>query len=118
MEALWAYANDVWFTVRDIGEDSNKSRWPISPEWLQIQNSTLRGKAVPIERIRENEMSVSLQRLIPAMHGYLTSVGAKLGATNLATCLEAAGELLRVAEETGKISTLEKLALKKRKFAL
>jgi hypothetical protein len=118
LDELWAYANDLWFTVREVGDDLNKSRWPISNEWEQVQKASLRGSAVPIERIRETEQKLSLERLIPGFHGYLTSIGAKLGATNLTSCLELAGEVLRLAEERGKISTVEKLALKKRKFAL
>jgi hypothetical protein len=118
LNELWAYANDIWFTIREIGEDLNKSRWAISQEWKQIQKASLRGSAVPIERIRDTEKKLSLERLIPGLHGYVTSVGAKLGATNLKTCLEVVGEVLRLAEENGKISTTEKLILKKRKYAL
>jgi len=115
---LWALANDTWLTFRDSGEDSNKSRWPISSEWIQIQNATLRGIAVPIDRIRDIEKIMSLERLIPALHGYLTSMGVKRGATDLASCFEVAYQVLRRAEEMGLISTIEKLALKRRKFAL
>ena len=114
---MWAYATDDWLTFRDMGEDSNKSRWPISAEWSQIQNASLRGNAVPLERIRESEQVTSVEKLIPPFHGYLTSIGSRLGATDLNSCFEVAFDVVSKAEADGRISTLEKLAYKKRSFA-
>lgn len=113
---LWAYATDKWLTHRDIGEDSNKSRWPISSEWTQIQNVDLRGKSVAIERIRESEDDLALQRLIPGLHGYLTSVGARLGATDLSSALDVAFDVIDCEEKAGRRSTSEILEYKKNRF--
>lgn len=91
---LWAYATDKWLTFRDISEDSNKSRWPISREWEAIQGASLRGDSLGIERIRAGESVASIRRLTPGLRGYVTSVGARLGAEDLGSAMDAAYRVL------------------------
>ena len=110
---LWAYATDNWLTFRESSEDTNDSRWATAPEWRDIQNASLRGTAIAIERIRKREDEIAMSRLIPGLHGYLTSVGARLGATDLRSTLEAAFDLINKEEELGNRSTSEKLQYKK-----
>ncbi len=34
---LWAYATGEWLTYRSPTNDQTRSRWPLAPEWLQVQ---------------------------------------------------------------------------------
>ena len=38
---LWAYATGEWLTFRSPTADQTRSRWPLAPEWLQVQKATL-----------------------------------------------------------------------------
>jgi hypothetical protein len=46
MGALWAYATSEWLTYRCPTADSTRSRWPLAPEWRDVQRATLRGEAM------------------------------------------------------------------------
>ena len=43
---LWAYATGEWLTYRSPTADQTRSRWPLAPEWLQVQAATLGHRAV------------------------------------------------------------------------
>lgn len=77
---LWAHGTGEWLTFRSPSVDSNKSRWPIAPEWQAVQNATLKGDALGLPRVTTAERAASLERLMPALRGYLGSAGALLGA--------------------------------------
>ena len=111
--ALWAYATESWLTHHLPGVDSNKARWVLSPEWLAIQNVKLRGKCIPIQRIRDKEDALDIQRLIPGLFGYVTSVGAKMGAHDLRTALDVAFQVLSHDEREGRRSAIDTLEYKK-----
>jgi hypothetical protein len=112
---LWAYGTE-WLSFHDEDNDSNKSRWPLASEWKQIQNVSLRGSAVPIERIRKSEDELRIERLLPATFGYLTSLGACKGATDLKTTLQVAYDLISEQEKLGRRSTANSLIEKKSRY--
>jgi hypothetical protein len=113
---FWAYGTDEWLTFRDQSTDSNKSRWPIAQEWQQIQNASLRGSAVPIERIRKVEEELIIQRLIPGTFGYLTSLGACKGANDYKSMMKVAYDILEEEERAGRRSAKATLIEKKRRY--
>ena len=88
ISGLWAFATQQWLTHRDLTDDSNKSRWPISPEWTEIQSSSIAGSKIPLERIQASKDSVKLDALIPALRGYLTSTGSLMGAEDLKSTMQ------------------------------
>ena len=113
---LWAHFTENWLTLRVPTDDSNKSRWPISEPWEFIQNSSLRGSAIPIERIREAQSNASLESLLPPFRGYLTSLAVRLGATTLKEAFEATEKYVETHEVRGKPTIEEILFFKKKKF--
>ena len=114
--SLWAHFTEEWLTLRIPTSDSNKSRWPISEPWQFIQNSSLRGSAVPINRIREAQSGASLDALLSPFKGYLTSIGARLGATTLDEAFEVSKDFVRKNERRSKQSIEEILLYKRKKF--
>ena len=81
--ALWGYATEQWLTYRSPGSDSNRSRWPVAPEWEAIQHATLRGDAIGFERVAAAEQAANFAKLVPQVRGFLASAGALRGASSL-----------------------------------
>lgn len=78
-DRLWAYATQDWLTYREPSSHACPDRWPIAPEWLQIQKATLVGDALPMKRIRAGQTRGGLRRVIPALNGYMASFAALTG---------------------------------------
>jgi hypothetical protein len=76
---LWAYASREWLTYRSPTSDQTRSRWPLAPEWLQVQAATLGQRPVGVERLRLARRSASIEKLLPGLTGYLASLGALIG---------------------------------------
>ncbi len=77
---LWAYATTEWLTYGAPTTDQTRSRWPLAPEWRQVQRATLGHRAVGVERLRLTRRSASIEKLLPGLTGYLASLGAPIGA--------------------------------------
>ncbi|MCW2753746.1 MAG: hypothetical protein JWQ32_1157 [Marmoricola sp.] len=99
LPSLWGYLTDEWLTYRTPTADTTRSRWPVAPEWLQVQRATLRGDAVGLDRVYAGEHDGSMRRLLPALRGYLASAGAHLGASTLDETLHRVERLLTVDEQ-------------------
>lgn len=113
---LWAHFTEEWLTLRNPTSDSNKSRWPISEVWEFIQNSSLRGSAVPLERIRKAQSEASLEALLPPFKGYLTSIATRLGATTSEEAFAITKSFLEKNEYRSKNTIEEILSYKRKKF--
>jgi hypothetical protein len=87
--SLWAAATSDWITFRTPTDDQTKSRWPIAPEWKQIQAASLAQNAIGLERLRAGRQKGSLRTILPMLVGYLASGGAHLHCANLADTLSA-----------------------------
>ena len=62
---LWAYATGEWLTYRSPTTDQTRSRWPLAPEWLQVQAATLGHQAVGLERLRLARRATSIREAAP-----------------------------------------------------
>ena len=85
-QGLWEYRTR-WLTLRTRVRDSNRARWPVAPEWVQLAAAGIGGSAEPLirERVREAE----LQRLTQGLVGYASSVEAMGGARGVGGALTA-----------------------------
>lgn len=115
---LWAYSTENWLTLRDVSKDENKSRWPISPEWLSVQQASLRGEALGIDRVRNDESRVTTQRLTPGLRGYVAAIGARRGATDLNSAIQAAFSVLTHDERSTGVTMGTRISEKKLKYRL
>jgi len=72
-----SYLTNEWLTFRQPKEDdANRSRWPLAPEWRQIQQASLVSRRVGAERIARARRRASIARLLPGLTGYLASLAA------------------------------------------
>lgn len=71
VDRLWAYGTQDWLTYRVPSAHSSHDRWPIAPEWEQVQRATLAGNALPMERITQGRKAGELRRLMPGLNGYV-----------------------------------------------
>lgn len=110
---LWAYATDEWLTLRDPTADDTKSRWPIAPEWRSVQRASLRGCAVPAERIRAAKREGSLRLLMPQLNGSLASFAALTGVDSPEDAAELLPYHVRTYEQTSRRSFRDRVEEKR-----
>lgn len=87
---LWAYATREWLTYRTPTADTTRSRWPLAPEWHDVQRATLLQRRIGAERMAAARTASSLARLLPGLTGYLASLGAIIGTEGIADTVDAA----------------------------
>lgn len=113
---LWAYATQEWLTYRQPSRHECTFRWPIAPEWQQVQRATLGGSTVPIQRIKDGNIAGSLRRITPAMNGYLASFGALTGHDDIEAVCDAAKIHLRAYEQRSRRSFCDRVHERRRKL--
>jgi hypothetical protein len=77
---IWCYATGEWLTHRSPTLDRTRSRWPLSPEWCEVQQASLSHRAVGLKRLHETRRQASIAKLLPGLTGYLASLAALTGA--------------------------------------
>ncbi|MFZ3138681.1 MAG: hypothetical protein WA126_14970 [Thermodesulfovibrionales bacterium] len=69
------YITQDWFTLRKSSGDKNRSRWPVTPFWSEVQASINNfGQIYGLARGRIKEVKENV--LIPQAAGLITSIGA------------------------------------------
>ena len=86
---LWRYATGEWLTYRSPTADSNRTRWPLAPEWRVVQEAALAGAEGDLERLRARGRAGSLRRLTPGLIGYLVGFAALVGTVDIDDTLAA-----------------------------
>lgn len=74
---IFRYITQDWFTLREPTEDKNKSRWPVTAFWSEVQGSLNHFGQIHGE-IREKIKLSRLEVLIPQAIGLMTSIGAQI----------------------------------------
>lgn len=97
--ALWASATSEWLTYRSPTADSERSRWPIAPEWRRIQRAAVCSGAADLERMYEGRRAGSVRTLMPALNGYLANLASLLGTVDIEDTCRALPALLRDYEQ-------------------
>lgn len=85
-QGLWDFGTR-WLTLRTQVADSNRARWPLAPEWVQLARTGMGGSAVPL--IRERVRQAEIGRLTQGLVGYATSVAAMGAARGVGGALTA-----------------------------
>jgi len=86
---LWAYGTEQWLTHRIPTPDSNRSRWPVSPEWEVVQRASFRHDNRDLERLQDRARAGSLRKLTPGLVGYLVGFAAIVGTDDIDDTVEA-----------------------------
>ena len=72
---IFRYITQDWFTLREPSGDKNRSRWPVTPFWSEVQTSINNfGKIYGLARGKIKEVKENV--LIPQAAGLITSIGA------------------------------------------
>lgn len=72
---IFRYVTQDWLTLREPSGDKNRSRWPVTPFWSEVQTSISNfGKIYGLARGRIKEVKGNI--LIPQVAGLITSIGA------------------------------------------
>jgi hypothetical protein len=106
---LWTYATGQWLTHRSPTEDQTRSRWPLSPQWHAVQQTTLSHQPVGIERLRSSKRTTSITKLLPGLTGYLASLGALIGTEGIDDTVATVGHHLHNYEVISRISFAERI---------
>ena len=81
---LWAYGSREWLTYRLPSEHERTARWPISPEWEQVQACSLAQGCLPFDRITAGGAKGGLRLLMPLLNGCIASFAMWMGAATIA----------------------------------
>jgi hypothetical protein len=83
---IFRYITQDWFTLRELSGDKNRSRWPVTPFWSEVQASIDNfGKIYGLARGKIKEAKETF--LIPQAAGLITSIGATKESFNLEALL-------------------------------
>ena len=98
--ALWAYLT-TWLSYRVTTNDHTRSRWPLAPEWEDVQRARVGEGALGIERTYKGKKRGELAKMMPAFVGYVARFGALSDCHSEAEMLEVLKDYLgRYAIET------------------
>lgn len=116
--SLWSSLTSQWLTHRIPGADQTRARWPISPQWEQVQRARFDEVDWGIVRMYEGKRLGSLFKLMPGLVGYLASFGALTNSSSFADLLPHLGDqLVNHARESG-LTLNERIALKRQKLVM
>jgi len=116
--ALWDYVARHWLTFRIPTEDGTKARWPVAPEWLQVQRAGISAGGWGVERMYEGQRRKALRDASPYLVGYLTSFAAQVGTEGIEdTCKHLAVMLDRYGRET-RITFEERISKRRAELLL
>lgn len=93
--ALWMHLTSDWLSYRVRTDDATRSRWPIAPEWRQVQRACIANDAHGIERMVAGRRRATLQGVAPSLVGYLASYAALVGTEDVHDTCETIPSLLR-----------------------
>ena len=108
--SLWCYATQDWLTLRTPTNDLTPSRWPIAPEWVQVQRARIGMGATGLERLYAASRRASLRAILPALTGYLATAAWHLGTSDIEDTLAALPPFLRDYELISRTSFADRVA--------
>jgi len=115
---LWMAATHDWLTYRTPTSDQTRARWPIAEEWRCVQRATIADGAHGLERMREGQRLGQLRTLAPGLVGYMASFGALSGTSGIEDTCDKVPSLLRHYGEWRGVTFSDRIAAKRRKWAV
>lgn len=115
---LWAKLSGEWLTLRVPTEDSNRSRWPLSPVWEAVQAATFEGSAIGVDLVRSGQRRGDLRKLTPQVVGNMSSLAALTGARNEAELLRILPGFLAQDGWARGVAFRDRVAVKRREYGV
>lgn len=109
---LWAYASQQWLSYRDPSDHHEPSRWPLSPQWVAVQQSSLDDGSLPRARIDEDRAKGGLRLLMPLLNGCVVSFAALIGVNTIAEACRRLPVYLLSYETTSRRPFADRIAEK------
>ncbi len=110
---LWRYGTCDWLTLRSASSDATRSRWPIAPEWLVVQQASLGMPSVGITRARAGRLRGELRLLLPLLNGAVAGFGARVGTVEIEDTLSVLRPYLREYERSSGRRFRDRVAAKR-----
>lgn len=110
---LWVGLTEHWLSLRQVTTDSNRSRWPVAPEWSVIQNASLGAGAIGLQRMAVDHRIADLEAILPGLAGFVSSAAAITGARSLPAALSECERLIR-GYTNSKKKSFEEIVARKR----
>ncbi len=92
---IWLGVTEHWLSLRTIGMDSNRSRWPFAPEWMAIRNVSFANGAIGLERMTDDHGAADIGAIVRGLAGYTTSFAAIVGTRTVPETMEKCAHVLR-----------------------
>lgn len=117
---LWRNLTEEWLSFRVATSDSNRSRWPIAPEWQVVQGASMAHGAIGLSRMVNDHAMADLDALRPGLNGYVTTVAAIKGVRSRSDAMALVEEEIKRYEiDTGRpFETQVSEKLGKRSFTI
>ncbi|MFH7322615.1 hypothetical protein [Aeromicrobium sp. JJY06] len=115
---LWVKLSGEWLTLRVPTEDSNRSRWPVSPVWEVVQAATFGDSAIGHELVRSGQLRGDLRKLTPGAIGFMSSLAALIGARNEAEFREKLPAFVARDERVRGVSFADRVSVKRREYGV
>jgi hypothetical protein len=106
---LWRYGTGEWLTLRTPTTDATRSRWPLAPEWRQVQQARLSHEPLGLTRIAAGRRAGTLRRIFPALAGYLAAFAVAVGTERIDDTLVALDRQLRNDEIARRVPFPERI---------
>lgn len=101
--SIWSYATDEWLTYRTPTGDQTKSRWPLAPEWSDVQAAPMSGTAIGLDRTLDGQRRGELRLLMPTLNGSVASYAALKGTHSIDdACAALPADLRTYERQTGR----------------
>ena len=116
---LWSYATGQWLTYRSPTADRTRSRWPLAPEWAQVQRATLGHQVVGPGTPAACPTGLVHREAAPGPQtGYLASLGALIGTEGIDDTVRAVGHHLHTYEIVSHTAFAERVARRRSELEL
>jgi hypothetical protein len=116
--SLWISLTKGWLTYRTPTADQTKSRWPLAPEWQQVQRASIGDDSYGIDRTYDGKRRGELENLAPGLVGYLSNVAALTNSETLAESLPHVSRLVRWYGAESGVAFEERIQAKEREYLL
>src|SRR5262249_5594277 len=74
LQDLWRYAVHDWVSLRIPTTNRQRTRWPVDPQWQEIQAIEVAPSSTGVVRRRLEQ--ATLERIVQGLWGYVTSLAA------------------------------------------
>jgi hypothetical protein len=114
---LWKAATHDWLSHRVSTQDLTRSRWPVSPEWRQIQAASFAEHAIGLDRAQEGSKAGSLRKLLPGLVGYMANFAVQVGTSDIDDTIAALPQYLRDYATISRTTFADRIIAKRRALA-